>query len=131
MTSLLLTLAVLSALLILLVFIYVSAGKNKKSQDNLTQDRLLTFDEIKAMIASSRTPQKDLYQAVEILISHYITINHEHPLGTYTALLATLCIHPNTDSKLILKYEKALRGANPQYSDEIALALKEGLAARG
>jgi hypothetical protein len=48
----------------------------------------------------------------------------------YENLIHGVCVHPNTDSKLVSRFEKRLRDANPNFKEKIQKTLKEGLSKR-
>lgn len=128
-TTLILTMVGLLFLLIALVFIYVWIGRSRKSSPDSLK-AVETFESLSALIKNRSSAASELQRASELLLEHYGTIE-PHTLKQYQALIETLCVHPRTDSKLIVRFEKSLRSANPRFAHEIEYALSVGLAARG
>lgn len=126
--NLILTIVGLLFLLIALVAIYVWSSKGKAV--NTTPPEIETFDSLSAVIRNKSSNNAALNHAVESIMHRFGTITPS-TLQSYKNLLETLCVHPHTDSKLLLRFEKGLRQANPTYSHEIEQALAIGLAARG
>ncbi|MGE4473452.1 hypothetical protein [uncultured Sulfuricurvum sp.] len=126
--NLILTIVGLLFLLIALVAIYVWSSKSKTSYSISTE--IETFDSLSAVIRNKSSSNAALSHAVEAILHRFGTIGSP-TLESYKNLIETLCVHPHTDSKLLLRFEKGLRQANPAYSHEIEQALAIGLAARG
>lgn len=68
---------------------------------------------------------------------HKLTINiycdiieSERAFDVYGSLLAKLCVHPHTDSKVILRFQRAVLVVNPNYKEQLEKSLKLGLAGR-
>jgi hypothetical protein len=127
--NLIFTIAGLLFVLIALVGIYVWSSKGKNVPPP-SPESIETFESLSALIQNRASDNAQLSHAVEMIVKHFGTISSS-ALPIYKNLLESLCIHPRTDSKLILRFEKALRQANPKYSHEIEQALALGLAARG
>jgi len=124
--TLLITMVGLLFTLIFLVFVYVWIGRTKKSiaSDVRAPE---TFESLSAIIQSSVSTNQALNHAADAILSRFSTIG-EYP--RYEALIKGICTHPNTDSKLVSRFEKQLRDANPKFKEKIAKTLKEGLAKR-
>lgn len=127
--NLVLTIVGLLFLLIALVALYVWGSKSKTPQSAPIQT-IETFESLSHIINNGASTKAELNHAVEAILSRFSRID-SHAIGTYMHLLESLCVHPRTDSKLILRFEKTLRSANPAFSDQIEKALAIGLAARG
>jgi uncharacterized iron-regulated membrane protein len=127
--NLILTIVGLLFLLIALVALYVWIGKRKTVSEEVPQ-KVETFESLSAVIQNRASSNAQLSHAVEMIVNHFGTISPS-ALPHYKNLLESLCIHPHTDSKLVLRFEKALRQSNTKYSHEIEQALALGLAARG
>lgn len=125
-TTLILIMAGLLVLFIVLVFIYVWIGRSKKEMHVSTQ-AVITFEGMCALIHNYSTSNAQLNNAVDTIIERYV---HIEDLRVYASLLEALCVHPNTDSKVILRFQKALIRANPNLKDQIEKTLKLGLAGR-
>lgn len=127
--NLILTIVGLLFVLILLVGIYVWSGKGKTTA-HVSPATIETFESLSAILKNRASSASELKHAVEMILSRFGTIN-SHTIGTYKHLVESLCIHPHTDSKLILRFEKTLRQTNPTYAHDIEQSLGVGLAARG
>jgi hypothetical protein len=128
-TSLILTMLGLLFLLIMLVFLYVWIGRIRKSPPVIVEE-IETFDSLRGIINNRGSTNAQLNHAAARIIERFSYIDSRH-IGAYKHLVETLCVHPHTDSKLILRVEKALRAANPAHIHEIEQALAIGLASRG
>lgn len=127
--NLIFTIAGLLFVLVALVGIYVWSSKNKVIPAS-SPESIETFESLSAVIQNRASSHAQLGHAVEMIVNHFGTISAS-TLATYKSLVESLCIHPHTDSKLVLRFEKALRQANPKYAHDIEHALSIGLAARG
>lgn len=127
--NLILTIVGLLFLLIALVALYVWLGKSKTTAVS-TPASIETFESLSEIIKSRSSSSRELNHAVEMILDHFASMN-SHTVEKYKHLLESLCTHPRTDSKLILRFEKTLRTNNPDYSHEIEKALAVGLAQRG
>lgn len=127
--NLILTIVGLLFLLIILVALYVWSSKNKASQP-LISETSETFESLSQVIKTPSSSASELAYAVDTILSRFPKIG-SHSIGSYKYLIEALCVHPKTDSKLILRFEKTLRSNNPPYAEEIERALAIGLAARG
>ncbi|MCX6060723.1 MAG: hypothetical protein NT103_00505 [Campylobacterales bacterium] len=124
--TLLITMASLLLALILLVLIYVWMTRTKKS---IAGDAKApeTFESLSAIIHSSASTNQALNHAVDTILSRFGSIgDYSH----YETLIKEICTHANTDSKLVSRFEKSLRNANPKFKEKIQKTLKEGLAKR-
>ncbi|MDP3301997.1 MAG: hypothetical protein Q8S36_08550 [Sulfuricurvum sp.] len=125
-TTLILGLAGLLVLFTVLVSIYVWIGRSKTHAEPSSQ-AVITFEGMCALIHSRSTSNLQLNTAVDTIIERY---GHIEDFRVYASLLEALCVHPKTDSKVILRFQKALITANPKYKEQIEKTLKLGLAAR-
>lgn len=128
-TTLVLTMVTLLLILMVLVFLYVWIGRSHEEK-RPPEPKIETFETLSAVVNNPASTNGELSRAVTLLINSFIRID-SHKAGAYMRLLETLCTHPHTDSKLVLRFEKALREANPSHTAEIKHALNVGLAARG
>jgi hypothetical protein len=128
-TTLILTMVGLLFLLIVLVFIYVWIARIRQNAP-VVIETIETFESLSAIIKNRSSSASDLHHAVGVILSRFGTISSQS-IKLYQDLLETLCVHPHTDSKLIVRFEKELRSANPRFTSEIKQALAIGLAARG
>lgn len=115
--------------LIFLVLLYVWVTRTKRVPDTQAAE---TFESLQALISDASASNKDLARAVEVMIEKFLQIG----TGTrdythYEALIERLCLHSHTDSKMILRFERALCSANPRFKEKIEKALKRGLSHRG
>lgn len=125
-TTLTLGLAGLLLLLVVLVSIYIGSARAKKAVA-ASHEAVATFEETCAVIHQNTSSNAQINGAVDTIIEHY---PHIDDFRVYGALLQTLCVHPSTDSKVILRFQKALIAANPNVKDQIEKTLKLGLAGR-
>lgn len=132
-TTPLLIMGTLLIILIFLVWIYVWIGRAKKRiVANIEQPIVpVTFESLQSIIHNPSSTNSELNNAVDILLEKFIIIGSESRKSEYySSMLEKLCIHPNTDSKVILRFEKRLRIENPHYKEELENALRLGLAER-
>jgi len=125
-TTLVLVMAGLLVLFIVLVAVYVIMGRSKKATA-VNVEEVVTFETICSVINSTSSSNVQLNRAVATIIEHYGQISD---FGAYGGLLEKLCIHPATDSKVILRFQKALITANVNYKESIEKTLKLGLEGR-
>lgn len=125
-TTLILVMASLLLLFIALVSIYVWIGRTKKESAANTQ-AVSTFEGMCSLIHSRSATNAQLNDAADTIIGRY---SHIDDFRVYAPLLEALCTHPNTDSKVILRFQKALITANPHLKDQIEKMLKLGLEGR-
>ncbi|MDD5716985.1 MAG: hypothetical protein PHW64_04205 [Sulfuricurvum sp.] len=125
--NLILTIIGLMFVLTALVALYVWSHKKTVAAAPV---KVETFESLGAIIKNPLSSAAELHHAVEVILRDFSAITSSN-VGTYIYLLETLCVHPHTDSKLILRFEKSLRQINPKYAHEIEQALGAGLAARG
>lgn len=115
---------------ITLVFIYVWIGRSKKTVVQHEQTAV-TFSTLCTVINHASSTNPELNRAVDTIIERYCdVVEGERPIDVYLLLLTKLCVHPHTDSKLILRFQRAVLRANPRYKEEIERTLKMGLAGR-
>jgi hypothetical protein len=127
--TLLIVMASLLFASIFLVLIYVWFGRTKSAS---IAEIPATFESLSAIVNSTASTNKEINHAVTVLVEKFIHIGEgtrDYP--HYEAMIEKLCFHPNTDSKVILRFEKALREANPKFKEKIEKALKHGLSKRG
>ena len=129
-TTLVVILLGLLVVLIVLVALYVIIGRSKKvilPNEVKTE----TFAMMCAVINHASSKNLELNHAVDTIIERYgNVVEGERPFEAYASLLAKLCVHPHTDSKVILRFQRAVLAANPQFKDQIEKSLKLGLAGR-
>jgi hypothetical protein len=124
--TLILIMAGLLVLFIVLVSIYVWIGRSKKEVPASLQV-VVTFEGLCALIHNRSASNLQLNDAVDTIIGRY---SHIEDFRVYASLIEALCVHPNTDSKVILRFQKALIAANPNHKEQIEKTLKLGLAGR-
>lgn len=123
--NLILTMVGLLFVLTGLVALYVWSSKPK----TITPTTIETFESLSAILKDRSASARELDHAVEMILERFGTIT-SHSVGVYKHLVELLCVHPRTDSKLILRFEKTLRMNNPSFTHEIEQSLAIGLAAR-
>lgn len=116
----------LLVLFIVLVAVYVSMGRSKKAV-RVSGATVITFETMCAIINRTSATNPELNRAIDTIIERY---SHIGDFDVYGSLLEKLCTHPHTDSKVILRFQKALITANPKYKEQIEQRLKVGLAGR-
>ncbi|HEX5710159.1 MAG TPA: hypothetical protein VFX68_02350 [Sulfuricurvum sp.] len=128
--TLLLALVGLIFALILLVFLYVWMDRGEKNgthgADN-DPETFETFESLEAIIYHRASTNKALNSAADTILRRFGTIDDYF---RYEELIKRLCVHPNTDSRLVSRFEKRLRDGNPKFKEKIQKALKEGLMKR-
>lgn len=127
--NLILTIVGLLFLLIALVALYVWSSKSK-TDPSAPSETIETFESLSQIIHNRASSSEELARATQSILERFAHIA-PHTIGSYKHLVEALCVHPATDSKLILRFEKTLRSTNPSYADEIERALAIGLSARG
>ena len=125
-TILVLVLEGLLVLFIALVSIYVWSARTKKDAP-LGHEAVITFETMRRVISENASSNAQINHAVDTIIERYA---HIDDFGAYRPLLEKLCVHPATDSKVILRFQKALIAANPKHKDQIEKTLQLGLAGR-
>ena len=125
--------AILSLMLLLLVAALLNLSRKTKKKEK----HKFTFEDSLSIINNSSSSSKELENALNLIIKHNgkITAKIEftaHPESNkYMDVLMKVCIHPNTNKNVILKFNKSLEKLNPTYKKEINSALMMGLDARG
>ena len=129
-TTLVLIMAGLLVLFIVLVSVYVIMGRSKKAV-SVSSETAITFEMMCAVVNHASSQNPELNHAVDTIIERYCNVvEGERPFEVYASLLAKLCVHPHTDSKMILRFQRAVFTANPQFKDQIEKSLKLGLEGR-
>ena len=129
-TTLILAMISLLLLFIGLVSIYVWSGRSKKTVST-SSEAVVTFETMCAVINHASSKNPELNRAVDTIIERYgHVVEGERPFEAYASLLAKLCVHPHTDSKMILRFQRSVLAVNPQYKEQIEHTLKLGLAGR-
>lgn len=127
--TLFLILVVLLFLLMGLVVVYVWINRSKPLAS--PEGRALNFGELKALIHDKHSDNRTLNSVVNEIIERFIVIDGtERTIEDFTGMIEVLCVHAHTDSKMILKLDKALRNANPRYKERIEKSIKTALAER-
>lgn len=116
----------LLVLLVILVVVYVIMGRSKETEPS-SSETVISFETMRSLINRASTSNTELNRAVDTILERYGNITD---FEAYGALLERVCSHPNTDSKVILRFQKGLITANPKYKDRIEKSLKLGLAGR-
>lgn len=130
--DLIITAGGLILLLISLVFLYVWLGKSKKivKKSVVAEKKIENFQTFINIIKDAKSSKQELTRAVDMIVKDYYIISKDSE-SKYLNLIFLICIHPETDSQLVLKLEKNIREKNPKHAKEIEKALARGLAARG
>ena len=110
---------------------------NKKKTKQKEKEDKPSLDELYKVIRKRTSTANELKKALELIIEHYGKIHHGRgpkmlkSMDPYSAILFTLCRHPNTNKDLILYFDRELEKRNPEYIKEINEALEKGLNSRG
>jgi len=133
-------LLVLLAILMFMFFYSPSAKRKKKPAKNPhTSDNKhdsSEFDKLVEIIKNEKSGAKELDSAVEKILKNYGNIEKKeglipHPqFKVYSDLITTICTHPKTNKKIIIKFEKELISLNPEYKHEINDTVVKGLNSR-
>jgi biopolymer transport protein ExbB/TolQ len=138
---------ILSVLLsILVVFLVYSKNvkKKRKAKEQEKQQKqetkhnyeYPTLKELYKVVRNRKSTAQELKEALDLVIKHYGKIHPKlgmrtHPdFDTYSAIMFTLCRHPNTNKDLIINFDRELEKLNPDYVMEINDALEKGLNSR-
>ena len=137
-------LIVLLTLLVILFILPARAKKKKKVQAKKSvkkvveeKEKVLPFDELRAIIRRKSTTTEELQKAVDQIVEHYSKIHpkmglRSHPdFDKYVDLIVHLVRHRNTNKELILKLDRALLKSNPDYKAELNDTLTKALNSRG
>ena len=138
-------------LLLLLFLVVLPARRKKKAQEEAArkkaqaakkQKKELTiydvedFDTLRAKVRRTSLSKEELEETIDLIIKYYSKIPPKlgirtHPeYDKYLDLMIALARHPQTDKTLILRLDRALHKANPQYKLELNEALRRALNAR-
>jgi hypothetical protein len=129
-TTLILVMAGLLVLFMVLVSIYVWRARPKQTIVQ-HEETAVTFPMLCGVINHASSKNPELNRAVDTIIERYCdVVEGERSFDVYASLLAKLCVHPHTDSKMILRFQRAVLKANPNYREQIEKTLKLGLAGR-
>jgi hypothetical protein len=139
------SLAGLIAILAILIFFYFFKVKTKKEQKYLKEEPSTSKQEVPQhdlqtileIIKAKNTTEEELEKAVDLLVKYHVKIPKKlgirsHPdFDFYEEIIMRLCRHPNTNKSIILKCDRELQKANPDYARELNNALTKGLNSRG
>jgi hypothetical protein len=141
-TPLLLSIIVFSLLLLILVIIYIRGSKKPKVRSTIKKNAPTTvvapptFKMLQAIISNQKSSSAELEDALKNVIKYYGIIPKKegiHPnkiFKKYAKLIITVCRHKNTNSKIVLLFDRELRKKNPTYEQNIEEMLQRGLNSR-
>jgi len=141
-TPLLLSIIVFSLLLLILVIVYIRGSKKSKVQNTIKKNTPTimvappTFKMLQAIISNQKSSSVELEDAVKNVIEYYGIIPAKegiHPnklFKKYAQLIITVCRHKNTNSKIVLLFDRELQKKNPTYEQNIEEMLQRGLNSR-
>jgi hypothetical protein len=141
-TTLILTLTGLLGILLVLVLIYVGGSASKQKPGSVSAPAETetpgrapaggprSFDALEAIVLNRKSSKEELRDATEAIAKQYGKI-YATTLTRYTRIIVSLCRHPQTDKRIIVDFDRALREQNPNLKTEIDIALKKGLDSRG
>lgn len=139
------TTLILLVVLIVLVIIYVLRQKSRKKSVKKSAPVVQaapktvqkSFEQLLAVLREKGASAVELGEAAEQIVQLYGVIpkklgSRPHPdFERYQMAIILLCRHPNINKNIIVSFDKALMGKNPEYVTEIELSLKQGLNSRG
>lgn len=105
-------------------------------EEQVTTSGVLSFEQISAIFANSKSTEEELRDAIEQLVRHHGKIHAKlgdlpHPdFKRYLRLIMQLCKHPQANKDLIVALDQKLGVKNPKYRREIDEAVDKGIAAR-
>ncbi|MCW8838977.1 MAG: hypothetical protein OQJ77_06920 [Thiovulaceae bacterium] len=135
------TIAGLVIVLGILLFIFLKPKNVKKTntiniKSSNNSDKKLDLDSLRHIIRNRVSTEKQLSEAVDLVIKNYgkipgkLGLRLNPKFDAYMEILITLCRHPNTNKNIILKFDKELTRLNPEYKSEINDAITKGLNSR-
>ncbi len=138
------SIAGLSGVLGLLIFLYLYLSHGKKQQKKKTSKKTQHIREVQPdlntlleIIKDKKSTTLELEEAVDLIIKYYGKIPKKlgiraHPkFEIYSELILRICHHPNTTKEIILKLDRELERLNPEYKMELEDSLTKGLNTRG
>ncbi|MFT7860460.1 MAG: hypothetical protein ABXS93_05955 [Sulfurimonas sp.] len=133
LVGLVLLLGVLIALLL-----YKPHKKQKKTEQKevVKKDSDYTFAELVAVIKHQDSTTEELKWALDVIVKYHDKIDPKHGVRVsddfyrYSEIILRLCKHPNTKKELIIRFDSALRKANPEYAKELNDSLTKRLNSR-
>ncbi len=132
----------LLVILIILIYLFFFSSKKKKVVKKVVKKESkpkvnYDLEHLRSIIKSKKSTSKELKDALDLILKYHGTIHKKlgvrvHPdFDIYMDVLFTLCRHPNTNTSLIINFDKELEKLNPEYKPEINDALSKGLNSRG
>ena len=138
------SIAGLSAVLGILIFLYFYLSHTKTQQKKETLKKPLKIREVQPelstlleVIKDKKSTTVELKEAVDLILKYYGKIPDKlgiraHPkFEIYSEMLLRICHHPNTTKGIILKLDRELERLNPEYKMELEDSLTKGLDTRG
>ena len=113
-------------LAILIFFLFQQRKKVKKKRIPQTES-IPTLTSLLLIIQDKKSTTEQLTKSLETIIEYYGIIEN---IDIYSDILYRICKHPQTQTALILKFDKELRKRNPNYQKEINSAISKGLSSR-
>ncbi len=134
-------LVVLLAILIFFLFYkpkkVLKTVKKKNYKVNTNESDYASIETILEVIKEKSSTEEELEKALHLLIKHHGTIHPKlglrpHPdFNVYGEIVLRICRHPNTSTKIILDFDRALEKKNEEYKKDINDFLTKGLNSRG
>ena len=138
------SIAGLSGVLGILIFLYFYLSHTKTQQKKETLKKPLKIREVQPelstlleVIKDKKSTTEELKEAVDLILKYYGKIPDKlgiraHPkFEIYSEMLLRICHHPNTTKEIILKLDRELERLNPEYKMELEDSLTKGLDTRG
>ncbi len=144
-SNLIIVIVFLSLILLILVFLYINNRKKNAKHKELKSSKTSqsarktippTFELLKRIIKDNKTSMLELEDAITDLMQYYGEIPPKRGLtpdkmfSEYATLLIAVCRHKNTNTKIVVKFDKQLREKNPLYASNIDEMLQRGLNSR-
>jgi len=142
------SIAGLTVILAILLFVFLYSPKAKKRQK--TQKKVqksyttpspakpkTDWKSLIKVLRNRESTTEELKEALDLMLKYHgkipeklgIRVNPE--FDKYAEAILRLCRHPNTNKELIIDFDRELESKNPEYIKEINDALTKGLNSRG
>lgn len=111
--------------------------KKKVSKVSTQESDYKSLEELLEVIKNRKSTTEQLKSALDLIIKYHSTIPSKlgvrlHPrFNIYGEVLLRICRHPNTSTKIILDFDRALEKKNEEYVKDINDFITKGLNSRG
>lgn len=117
-------LIILLAVLLALLF---RRAKIKKALCVQTQESVESLEVLFQRMKSAKVSATELEATLDLVLEHYGKIDD---FTLYEKILFSITLHPNTNKKIILNFDKQLSLRNPSFKKAISNAITDALKAR-